>query len=133
MIRVVIDTNVLASGTFWNGTPARVLSSWRKKDFQLLVSPEIIEEYQRTLGKLAADFPTVFIGQVLETIELHSKWVNPKPIRGVCRDPDDDKFIAAAVAGRADFIISGDQALLDVGNYQGIQILNPARFLNNRK
>jgi putative PIN family toxin of toxin-antitoxin system len=71
MIRVVIDTNVLASGIFWNGTPARVLSSWRKRKFQWLVSPEIMEEYQRTLGKLSLEFPGVSITQVLQTIDLH--------------------------------------------------------------
>lgn len=57
MIRVVIDTNVLVSGTFWSGPPASVLIAWRKKYFHWLVSPEILGEYRLTLGKLAGDFP----------------------------------------------------------------------------
>jgi predicted nucleic acid-binding protein len=65
MIRVVVDTNVLVSGTFWSGPPALVLNAWRKRAFHWLVSPEILEEYQRALGKLASDFPTVPIEPVL--------------------------------------------------------------------
>lgn len=51
-------------------------------------------------------------------------------LTGVCRDPKDDKFLACAIEGEADYLVSGDQDLLAIGSYQGIQIVKPAQFLN---
>ncbi len=129
MIRVVVDTNIVVSGTFWKGPPALVLEAWRKGVFRWLVSPEILQEYHRALGKLANDFPTVPIDPIMEIIKLNCDLVAAKPIRNICKDPDDDKFIAAALTGRADFIVSGDKVLLEVGTYQNIQIMNSPNFL----
>ncbi len=80
MIRVVVDTNVLVSGTFWSGHPALILRSWRKRAFLWIVSPEILGEYERSLGKLASDFPSVPIEPVLELIRLNCELVNAKPV-----------------------------------------------------
>ena len=129
---VVIDTNVLVSGIFWKGKPYQVIKSWEHGDFKLLASPEILQEYRRVLQDFSKRHPGVDVGSVLEIIELNCELVNAKPVRGICKDPDDDKFIAAALSGNASFIVSGDQALLDVGIYQGIHIMNPSDFLKNR-
>ena len=55
--------------------------------------------------------------------------VEPKDILPICRDPNDDKFLAAAVAGSADCIVSEDRDLLDLGYYEGVTILSAAAFL----
>lgn len=129
---VVIDTNVLISGIFWKGKPYQVIKSWERGDFKLLISPEILIEYRRVLEDFSKRNPGVEVGPVLQIIELNCEMVNARPIRGVCKDPDDDKFIGAALAGGAEFIVSGDQALLNVGTYQGVQIMNPSDFLKNQ-
>jgi putative PIN family toxin of toxin-antitoxin system len=128
---VVIDTNVLVSGIFWKGKPYQVIKSWERGDFKLLTSPEILEEYRRVLEDFSKRHPGVEAGSVLEVIELNCGMVNARPVRGICKDPDDDKFIAAALAGGANFTVSGDQALLDVRTYQGVQIMNPSNFLKS--
>ena len=52
-----------------------------------------------------------------------------KLLEQVCSDPDDDKFVAAALAGRAPMVATGDKALLRIDGYQGLKILTPAAFL----
>lgn len=44
-------------------------------------------------------------------------------------DPADDKFIACAAALKADVLVTGDRALLDIGNYMGIRVLSPQQLL----
>src|SRR5579859_5792716 len=104
---VVVDTNVLVSGIFWKGKPYQVIKSWERGDFKLLASPEIIEEYRRVLEEFSNRHPGVEVGPILEIIELNCEMVNARPVRGICKDPNDDKFIAAALSGGAGFIVSG--------------------------
>lgn len=128
---VVIDTNVLVSGIFWKGKPYQVIKSWERGDFKLLASPEILEEYGRVLEDFAKRHPGVGVEDILGIIGLNCELVKAKPVRGVCKDPDDDKFIAAALSGGAEFIVSGDKALLDIEVYQNVEIVNPSNFLKN--
>ena len=70
-----------------------------------------------------------------ELLELFARGVHilfaahPPELKVVHADPDDDKFIACAVALKAELIITGDKALRDIGNYMGIRILGPREFL----
>jgi predicted nucleic acid-binding protein len=67
---------------------------------------------------------------ILRIIELHSEMVGPVSFaQPVCSDPDDDKFLEAALAAHAGYVVSGDAALLNVKLYRGIEIVRPARFL----
>lgn len=70
------------------------------------------------------------LDSILGLIELHSDIVEPvRFAKAVCSDPDDDKFLEAAIAANADYVVSGDTALLKLKNYQQIQIVRPAQFL----
>jgi putative PIN family toxin of toxin-antitoxin system len=74
--------------------------------------------------------PLPVLTSILRIIELHSEMVEPVSFaEPVCSDPDDDKFLEAALAAQADYVVSGDAALLNLKHHRGIEIVRPARFL----
>ncbi len=127
-MRIVIDTNVVISGTFFGGYPRKVIESAGKNGIYACASTEIIEEYEeivdemirRKQGNLRKDILSPFIAG-LDIIE-------PQTNIEVCRDPDDDKFIECAVDAKALYIVSGDNDLLDVGKYENVEIVTAADF-----
>jgi uncharacterized protein len=129
-IKAVLDTNVVVSGIFWKGAPFEILEAWQNRRFLLAISPPILDEYRRVLDEMTKRRPIPVLSSILEIIELQSEMVTPVRFPApVCSDPDDDKFLEAALAARADYVVSGDAALLKIKNYEGIQIVKPRQFL----
>lgn len=129
-MRVALDTNVLMSGLFWRGAPNRILEFWYEKRFDLLVSPDIFTEYTRVAEELNRKFPAVQIKSLLDLITLNACFVDPgkRPVP-VCDDPDDEIFLAAAIAGKARFIVTGDKALLRVEKYPNGRVVGVKKFI----
>ena len=70
------------------------------------------------------------LSSVLKIIELHSEMVEPVSFaERVCSDPDGDKFLEAAIAAGAGYVVSGDTALLNLKSYHGVDIVSPSWFL----
>lgn len=135
MIRVCLDTNVIVSGLISpSGAPFEVLEAWRNREFVLLTSDEIITEVSKVLQypKIKKTF-SLTDKDIEQHVLLLSKYSQRTPgelkLEVVTEDPSDNIFLACAVEGSADFIISGDNHLLDIENYQGIQILSPREFM----
>lgn len=129
-MKAVIDTNVFVSGVFWKGPPSEVLLAWRRQKFQMLISAEILEEYRRVLHNLNAGRMLVDVNELLEIVRMNAIIIKPEKFkRSVCSDPDDDKFLEAAVSGKADYLVSGDRALLSVKEVFRFAILPPTKFL----
>ena len=130
-MRIILDTNVFVSGIFFTGPPHRILEAWRDGKLKLVISPEILEEYQRVGTALAEQFPTVSLKRILELVMVHAEIVvAPRLPEPVSVDPDDDKFLACAVASKARIIVSGDKHLLQVSGYERIQVLKPREFVD---
>lgn len=130
-MRVILDTNVFVSGIFFTGPPHQILKAWRNGKLTLVISAEILEEYQRVSAALAEQFSTIDLKPVVEFIMVHAEMVAAPPLpEPVCTDPDDDKFLACAVTGNARLIVSGDKHLLHVSGYQGVQVLKPRQFVD---
>ena len=130
MIRAIIDTNVLMSGIFWSGAPQKILEAWQQKKLKMVISPSILDEYARVGDILAKKYLGVDVAPILELITIHSELFLPQSLPApVSRDPDDDKFIALAIAANCKIIISGDKDLLVVRRYDGVEIIKPGDFV----
>jgi putative PIN family toxin of toxin-antitoxin system len=128
-LKVVMDTNVFVSGVFFSGPPYQILKAWQSGKFELVASPEILDEYRRVGEILAEERPAVDLNPILNFVIEHATIYKPSTLKEpVCEDPDDDKFFACALASDSRVIISGDKHLLKVSGYQGIEVLKPREF-----
>jgi len=133
-IRAVLDTNIFVSGVIYSqGTPGQILRSWRAGRFELITSAEINEEILEVLNrprireKYHIGDRIFDIGAVLYTQTI---LVEPKERVNISRDPDDNKFIEAAIQGKADYIVTGDKRdLLLLKEHKGIRIVPPVHFI----
>lgn len=129
-MKIVLDTNVLVSGIFFSGPPYRILDALRQGEVQIVLSQEIIDEYSRVLDELSGKFRNIDVHPVLLLLIKASEIVAGETLsKQVCDDPDDDKFISAALSGKVDIIVSGDRHLLSVSGFSGITILKPKAFV----
>jgi len=129
-LRVVLDTNVLVSGLFFSGPPYLILEAWRSGYVELIVSPEILEEYGRVGELLQEQHPQVEIKPFLSLLMVRAEIVLAEQLpEQVCEDSEDDKFISCALSGGCEIIISGDKLLRKVSGYRGVRVLTPREFL----
>ena len=130
-MKLIIDTNVFVSGIFFSEPPYSILNAWRHGKISPLISPEILDEYQRTGEKLSSKFPGVDIEHWIALILVKASLIDAPPLtEKVCIDQDDDKFLALAIASNTKIITSGDKHLLDVSGYHGISVLKPREFVD---
>jgi putative PIN family toxin of toxin-antitoxin system len=136
VIRAVLDANVLASAFIRPlGPSGRILSALvDRSTFQLVLSIPILDELRRVLfyPRLRKELPgsdvDVMMGVTALAI-LADLAEGDLVVKAVKDDPDDDKYLAAALLGRAEVLVSGDHHLLDLRDYQGVRILKPRAFL----
>ena len=133
-MRAVVDTGVLVSGLIKRaGTTGEIMRSLRDGRFRIIFSTNILMEVIEVLGR--PSFRSKYhiqpddINALIDLIRLRGELVAIKEQVTACRDPKDNKFLEAAIAGQADAIVSGDADLLDLIAFKGIPILRPAEFL----
>ncbi|MDP2158686.1 MAG: putative toxin-antitoxin system toxin component, PIN family [Nitrospirota bacterium] len=134
MIRVVIDANQFVSALLKpDSNPAWVLGLAREGKIQLIMSAAIIDEIRAVLlypkiMKRHRRSPAqleLFLKKLLRVAVITR---DEPTLDVIVNDPFDNKYLECAVAGRADFIISGDSHLTGLGLFQGIRILSPTHF-----
>lgn len=128
-MKVVIDTNVLISGVFFSGPPFQILKAWRDNQISIVISPEILYEYESVLKIIGKKFPNIDVNSFLNLLKMNTVLISvPKRRSAISADKDDDKFIYCAIAGKVKIIISGDKHLKDVSGYKGIIVESPRAF-----
>jgi uncharacterized protein len=129
-MNVVADTNVVISAIFWPGESRDCLVLWARRRFNLAVTVTFLEEYSEVAYRLARRLPEVNPEPWLEWIERKARVYEPALLGwSRSRDPEDDPFLACALACGAKYVISKDKDLLILEKPFGIEILPPQQFL----
>ena len=134
-MKVVLDANIYVSSLInTQGNPKQIVAQWEQGRFDVLVSASIIDEIGRVLR-----YPRIVkrhrqdersIQRFLELLSSQAVMVEPTVILDVIKeDQSDNRYLECAIEGKAQFIISGDKHLLEMGEYRGIVILPPAAFM----
>jgi putative PIN family toxin of toxin-antitoxin system len=130
MTRVVADTNIYISALMFGGLPGAFLDLAFAGSFTLITSSVLLDELDEKLrGKFEVAPPDAdLIRSRLENVaELVS---SPHRLSIITEDPDDNRVLECAMAGRADIIVSGDRHVLKLGGYEGIIILTARQFMD---
>ena len=132
-MRLVLDTNVVASAILWGGTPRLLLQAARDKRVELFTSTAMLAELTDILGrrkfarKIAASQLT--IDQLVDGYAQLASVVRPVTTPRIAPDPDDDVVIGTALAAKADLVVTGDKPLLTVSEHQGVRIVSVAQAI----
>ena len=135
MMRVVLDTNVLVSAILFKGALSKLVDLWRNGEISPVISKETFDELKTVLSYPKFSLSTDEIKAIIEdeilpyfeVIDIKEK------IHGVCRDPNDDTFLAVAVNAKAACIVTGDKDLLALRKYKSIKIVSPHEYMTPLK
>jgi putative PIN family toxin of toxin-antitoxin system len=129
-MRVVLDTNIIVSA-YLGGVLEGIIVAWKSGEYTLVVSKEIAEEYLDVLRRPKLKIEKTEIDDFAALLLDRAEFVIPLEALNVIEDdPSDNKFLEAAVAGNAKFIVSGDNHLLDLESFQKISIIAARQFVD---
>lgn len=132
MTVAVYDTNVLISGIFWRGLPRRAIHLARQGKVRVVTCQALLDELRDVLVRankpfrLSEEEAARVISDVLTCVHL----VTPTRQITVCRDPDDNLVLACALAGQAEYVVTGDPDLLTLEQLEGMKIITVREFLS---
>ncbi len=135
MLKVVIDTNVFVSATITEkGKPAQILKAWRQKKLEVIISPEILKEigqvvFRHKIKKISFWTEKERYQFIEDLARICILTPGSLQLKQAVKHTQDHKFFVAAIEGRAEYIVSGDRHLRDLGAYKGIEIVSASEFL----
>ena len=134
-MKVVLDTNILVSGTFWTGDSFKILKKIDNKEIELILSQELIEEYNEVIYSdeiiEKAKNKDLTLNSIVQKIISNAIIVEPKKNFDIIKeDSDDNRILECAVEWHVDYIITQDNHLLKLKEFNKIKIVTPKEFLN---
>ena len=129
-MRVVLDTNVFISSVL-GGRLRLIVDEWKAGKFTLIITDAIAREYLDVINRPKFKIPSDEIVATSDYLLQTAEFVTPEEeITVIVADLTDNKFLEAAVAGRVNFIISGDSHLLELKSFKEIPIVTAREFIN---
>jgi uncharacterized protein len=134
-IRAVLDTNALISGLLSEDSPPpSLVDAWLDRRYVLVTCLYQVEEishvlaYPRIASRLRLSDAEVdlILAALLSQAEVVGGDLR---LPGVSRDPKDDPLVACAMEGAADYLVSGDADLLDLGKHENTRMVSPREFV----
>ena len=133
-MRLVLDTNILVSALLsTTSLPARIILLWRAGRFELLTAAEQLDEFARVTRypKIRERLTPAVAGRLVNDLRALAVSVGTLPAVDASSDPDDNYLLAIAMAGSADFLVTGDKRdLLGLGTHAGTRIISAREFLD---
>jgi putative PIN family toxin of toxin-antitoxin system len=133
-MKVVLDTNIYVGAAITPRGPAgQVLAAWRRALFTILVSRQLMDEVERALRHPQVQrylrLSNAELADLFDQVRLFAILVEPETHFTGGRDPDDDFVLETAVSGQAEYIVTNDNDLLDLGSYEDVEIVTAAHFI----
>jgi len=129
-LHVVVDTNVFVSAFIWGGNPKKIIELWMNDKFFLLTSPFLVAEILLILEKFGLGKED--LQGLKEILERNSLRFFPQIKIFLCRDKKDNQILDLCLAGKADFLITGDKDLLALKKFKKTKIVLPKDFLKSQ-
>jgi len=135
LVRAVLDANVYISAIIHpGGTPGQLIERFlRDESFEIVLSPAIVDEvlsalaYPKLRKVLRGADAELWFEDIVVLADLVA---GARQLAGVCDDPDDDKYVAAAIEGRAAYVVTGDRTFLALKEHAGVEIVTPRAFVD---
>lgn len=128
-MRVVLDTNIFISAVL-GGTLGKIMDEWKAGKFTLIISAGIAREYLDVVNRPKFKIPDDEIAATTDYLFKTAEFVTPEEeINIITADLTDNKFLEAAVAGKANLIVSGDGHLLELKSFREIPIISGREFI----
>lgn len=130
MTRVILDTNIFLSAVL-GGRLGVIIDEWKAGKFKLIMTDSIAREYLDVINRPKFKIPLPEIVAVSDYLLQLGEFVTPtEEIHIILADPADDKFLEAALAGKVDFIVSGDNHLIELRSFREIPIITGREFIS---
>lgn len=133
-VSIVADTNVLVSAILWEGNESKLIDLVEEGKLRLVTSRPILSELKKVLAYEKFKLDEAAANERIEYFLMFADLVYPKEkINVIKEDPPDNRILKCAQEGNAEYIISGDEHLLDLGKFKKIKIMTTAKLLETLK